>query len=260
MTDPWGLTPQPQVEELAAPTTPRAMLAMLDDQANLVVSVGTGGPAITSVNDEYKQRRLLLRPALKRIGINDPLPWSDLWGWYGYYSQHLSTYARRRRFISEQTAAVRERLEQLADGQGVDDDGPADGSTWLGLEQRLAEAKTLIDAARTLDDWQDIGRRCREILIDLAGLVYRDDMLPAGQIEQPKLSDAKARLSHASDALFGGSEHRELRAVIRAGWDLANKVTHSGSIGELDAFASVQATVLLVRSFERASGLDSPPP
>jgi hypothetical protein len=250
MSDPWGFGDEPEQEE--APDSPRATLAMLDRQAELLVAVATGGPPIKSVNGEYKTRRAMLRPALRTYEIPDPFPWDDLWRWYGHWSQHLPTYVERRLHIAELVSPARERLEQLIEGRGVDDTGPADDSTWPGLERRLQDAKTRLDLASGLDDWQDVGRRCREILIDLASLVYRDEMLPAGEPQQPKGSDAKARLGYAAVALFGGSEHAELRTLIRAAWDLANKVTHSGSVGDQDAFASVQATVLLVRVFERA--------
>ena len=101
-----------------------------------------------------------------------------------------------------------------------------------------------------MDDWQDLGRRCREILIDLANLAYEATMLP-GDAEEPKASDAKNKLTYAGNHHFEGKEHAELRAVIRSSWDLANKVTHSSGIGKLDAWASVQSTILLVRLFEQ---------
>lgn len=76
-------------------------------------------------------------------------------------------------------------------------------------------------------------------------------MLPA-EADEPRGSDAKAKLDHATNALFPGPERKELRALTRSAWDLANKVTHASSVAEVDAFASLQGTVLLVRVFERA--------
>lgn len=253
MSDPWGFDDE---TEERAPTTPSATLAMLERQAELLVAVATGGPEIKTVNGDYKKRRSALRPALRAYAIADPFPWDDLWRWYGHWSQHLATYAGRRTHIAELMSPARDKLEQLIEGHGVDDTGPADDSTWPGLERRLQDAKTRLDLASALDDWQDVGRRCREILIDLGSLVYTADMLPADESEQPKGSDAKSRLGLAARSHFGGAEHAELRSLVRAAWDLANKVTHSGSIGDADAFATVQATVLLVRVFERTRPRD----
>ncbi|MGR6318890.1 hypothetical protein Q2K19_31540 [Micromonospora soli] len=123
--------------------------------------------------------------------------------------------------------------------------------SWPDLEQRLAGLQAELAAATALDDLQDVGRRARELLIDLATLVYKDDLLPQNEPEQRKGADAKARLSFAARTLMPGSSHERWRTFIRAAWDLASTITHSSSINRADAFAAVQATVLLVRCFER---------
>lgn len=232
---------------------------MLEVQAALLTTVATGGPRINEVNGQYKERRSLLHAALNDYGIDDPFPWTDLWLWHGHWTQHLPAWADRRRYIAELTAPALARLEVLIDGVGVDDSGALDTSTWPALGSRLDEAKRRNEAAASLDDWQDVGRRCREILIDLANLVYTPDMLPPSEPE-PKGSDAKVRLAHATSALFAGPERKELRALIRSAWDLANTVTHAGHTAAVDAFATLQATVLLVRVFERAQDAADEPP
>lgn len=239
-------------ETPAEPPTPKSARALVERQCELLTAVATGGPSIDSVNREYKERRDQLRVELQHFGLTDPYPWNDLWRWYGYWSQNLATYASRRAYVADLAGSVFDQLQALMDGRGVDDAGALDERTWPALEQRLTDAKRRLDLAVSQDDWQDIGRRCREILIDLAGLVYTDAMLPIGQ-EEPKGSDAKERLALAGNALFVGPEHKELRGLVKAAWDLANKVTHSGSITDVDTFATLQAMVLLVRLFERAA-------
>ena len=238
----------------AEPPTPKSARALVERQGELLTAVATGGPSIESVNREYKQRRDQLRVELQHFGLTDPYPWSDLWRWYGYWSQNLATYGSRRAYVADLASPVLDQLQALIDGRGVDDAGALDEQTWPALEQRLTDAKRRLDLAVSQDDWQDTGRRCREILIDLAGLVYTDAMLPTGQ-EEPRGSDAKERLALAGNALFVGPEHKELRGLVKAAWDLANKVTHSGSIMDVETFATLQATVLLVRLFERAAAL-----
>jgi len=167
----------------------------------------------------------------------------------GYVS---AKYGGRRAYIDQLASPAYERLERLINGVAATDPGPA-MTTWPTLEQRLAGLHNELRVATSLDDFQDIGRRAREILIELAGLVYRPSMLPEAETAQPKAGDAKARLSHAASALMAGSNHEDWRRLIRAAWDLANTITHSSSIGQVDAFTAVQATVLLVRCFEQAS-------
>jgi len=93
-----------------------------------------------------------------------------------------------------------------------------------------------------------VGRRAREILIDLAALVFTDDLVDPRALA-PKKADAKARLHIFLDAHATGAAHAELRQLVRTVWDLAQKVTHSEDVGRVDAFAVSQATVFLVRVF-----------
>jgi len=103
--------------------------------------------------------------------------------------------------------------------------------------------------AASTDDLQDVGRRCREILIDAAKLLADPSLVEYGQ-EVPKAGDAKTWLdlflaSHAS-----GGSRKTLRVFIRAAWDLAQTVTH-GDVERVEAYAAAQATVLIVRSLQQ---------
>ena len=224
---------------------------LLERQIELLVAVATGNAEMNRVKREYQERRDERELALRPFGLRDPFPWEEPARWHAYWKAHeLQSWASRREYIAELAGPVRARLREIRLGTAIDDpQGPAEPS-WPDLGQRLEDAKDRFATSSVLDDYQDVGRRCREILIDLAGLVYSDAMLPTGQ-EPPKGSDAKARLGYAIDDVFQGQEHAELRKLIRAAWDLAGKVVHGG-IADIDAFAVLQATVLLVRVFQRA--------
>lgn len=252
----WGpLSPWDDGEEPEPPgATPAEVLKLLDLQTDLLRSVATGGPRIDSVNHRYLRRRSVLNAGLKQYGIDPPFPWHDLWGWHGKWKEVSGTYAGRRRYISDLAAPARDRLEQLIAGVAVADPGPATPD-WPDLESRLHGLHAELREAESIDDLQDVGRRSREIIIDLANLVYRPGMLPTPEPEQPTVGDAKTRLAYAAAALMSGHSHEHWRKLIRAAWDLANAITHSSSVNRVDAFAAVQAVVLLVRTFEQASSM-----
>ncbi len=214
--------------------------------------MATGGPAIETVNRDYQRRRAVLNAGLRGHGIAPPFPWRDLWGWHGAWKEISGTYAGRREYISKLATPAHDQLERLVAGRAATDTGSTSDS-WPALERRLVGLHGELRAASSLDDLQDVGRRSRDVLIDLAVLVYDDDMLPENETEQPKAGDAKNRLAFAAQALMPGSSHARWRVLIRAAWDLANTITHSSSIDSVDAFAAVQATVLLVRTFEQAA-------
>ncbi|HEY3008732.1 MAG TPA: hypothetical protein VGJ63_11815 [Micromonosporaceae bacterium] len=249
--DPWSVPAAAPVEDSppADTTDPDYLLDLVDKQAALIVATGTGGPSFDSVNDEYKTRRKRLRAGLRARGLEDPFPFEDLWAWYGYYSQHLPTYAQRRTYVRGLAQPVREALERLAEGVRVEDPGAPATTTWKALEGRVRGIASELATASNLDDLQDVGRRCREVLIDVGKLLADPFLVPEGQ-EAPQAGNAKAWLDHFLRVHAGGRSHRELRAFVPTTWDLAQKVTH-GDIDRVDAYAAAQATVLLVRVLQQ---------
>jgi hypothetical protein len=130
--------------------------------------------------------------------------------------------------------------------------GVTDWSTpppgWGGVEARLAELRARLAIATTKDDWQDVGRRCREIMIDAANVVFRpDDLTPGGEV--PGASDAKARL----DAYISARAQDlapDLRPLVVGTLRLANALTHHPRMGRLEAVTCSQAVVLMVRTLQ----------
>jgi len=129
-------------------------------------------------------------------------------------------------------------------GRGVLDDwgGPLDH--WSSIETRLAGLRAEMDSARSLDDYQDVGRRGREVIIDAVNELFEDDMVPS-HVEPLKGADAKKRFEVVIDVFAAGRAHAELRRLMRSAWDLSQKVTHGTEVTRVDAFA---AAVLLVRT------------
>ena len=74
-------------------------------------------------------------------------------------------------------------------------------------------------------------------------------IVPEGQ-EPPKGADVRAWFDRLLELHANGRNRAELRGLMRTTWDLAQKVTH-GDIDDVDAFASAQATVLLVRTTQK---------
>ncbi len=73
-------------------TTIDGLVLELEAQAQLLISVATGGPRIDEVQRDYQLRRQRLVPALQRRGQEYPFPWPDLWQWYGHWSANLPKY------------------------------------------------------------------------------------------------------------------------------------------------------------------------
>jgi hypothetical protein len=221
-------------------------------QADTLVAVATNELMIKDGNAEYIERHVAIARSFKELGLAAPFPWRDLWEWHGYWtSSGLDTYASRRRHISSLHHDAIEKLESATGRAGLDDWGSAPPS-WSLLEVRLTGMKDALDRAVTVDDRQDVGRRAREILIAAVGLAFDELMVP-GSGEALKSGDAKGRFDLILGAQASGSSHAELRALMRSGWELAQKLTHSDALGDVDAFAAAQAVILVVRTLGKMS-------
>jgi hypothetical protein len=218
------------------------LIQLLGLQQGLLTAVATGGPQMKTVDPLYKRRRAKLRRGLAALDIEDPFPWTGLWEWYGVWGSY-GGYAGRRAHLEELAGPVRDELEAKRDATGVADWGEENID---GIEHRLVELKRRLEGARSLDDYQDIGRRAREILIALGRLIFDEGMVPSGQAV-PGPSDAKARLDLYFEQRFPGKANEEMRRFMKAAAALANSVTHSNDTADVHAFAVAQATVLVVR-------------
>lgn len=231
---------------------PDEIAVEIEAQATLLVDVATGGPRIDDVNEDYKSRRRLIVPELVRRGLEYPFPWADLWDWYESYSEEPGGYRARRSRIRKLATPLVERLHELASDPGIDDlGGPGEQSTdWTQIEGRLASMRQELAQAVSLDDLQDVGRRCREVVIDAARHVFDTSMVPDGA-DTPGTRDAKAMIELFIASRAGGSSRGALRAVVRSSHTLMQTVTHSASISRADTIACRSATVLIVRTLQQ---------
>lgn len=227
---------------------PAGTLVLLDRVAALLVSVATDGPRVEEANARYKSDRTLLMRALRSLGLEYPFPFRDLWEWYGHWTQHFPKWAQRREYIGQLAGPVRDALEAIDAGVQVHDPGAPGPLTWTELEARVAGLADELRAASSQDDLQDVGRRCREILIDLAALIADAALVPDGQ-EAPKGADAKGWLALFLAEHARGSSGERLRQFVNATWALAQEVTHKGN-ARVTAYAAAQATILLVRTLQ----------
>jgi hypothetical protein len=230
-------------DEPRQPSTIRELRNLVELQRDTVVAVATG-TSMDALRVAYRQQRNVLRAALRARGLNDPFLWPDVnvvWAW----AKNWSSYAERRAEVAKVVAPLLDQLDDLERTGKIEDWGGSPDE-WAELERRLSGLREEMDNATTLDHYQDVGRRGREVLIDVVNLMFAADMVPDGE-EQPKGSNAKARFDFVVQAYAAGASHAELRGLMRAAWELNQKVTH-GDVSRVDAFAAARATVLIVRT------------
>ncbi len=136
-------------------------------------------------------------------------------------------------------------LDHLTSPRGILDPGPR-STDWPELEARVRELGPLLERANTLDEVQDVGRRCREIVNDLADVVVAAANPPVDA--EPFGSDRKAKLAAFLARAAAGLSSDELRRMVIATYNLANAVTHSSRGSRVEAVAAAHSAVLLVRT------------
>ncbi len=78
--------------------------------------------------------------------------------------------------------------------------------TWAALDARVDGIANELRTTRTIDDYQDVGRRCREVLIDAAKLIADPSLVPVGQ-SAPQAAKAKAWLDLFLASRADGRSH-----------------------------------------------------
>jgi hypothetical protein len=76
-----------------------------------MIAAATGGPRINDINDQFQRNYPVVAAALARRGIENTLPYGNLWDWYGRWtSGDLPTYRSRREFVGELVNPLLNRL------------------------------------------------------------------------------------------------------------------------------------------------------
>lgn len=166
-------------------------------------------------------------------------------------SDGFLTVAEWKQF-GDMVFALPSKAHQLvrARDQALTDWGPATAGD---IEDRLEGLREELVNASSLDDYQDVGRRTREILIELARNVFDASMVPSGE-ETPGISDTKRMLDYFFEARLPGNANAVMRALMRAADKLANTETHSSDASAVHAYAVAQAGVLIMRVAQMLKG------
>jgi len=210
-----------------------------------MIAVGTGGPRIHAKNDEYKERRDLIRDKLQSLGKRDPNPFDDLWAWYGRWSSgDLPSYQSRRVYVR---ALYRGLLEELAGAPAASPSEPSREPTgWDKVDRTVDKIITALGKATDEAEYQAVGLLCRECLISLAQAVFDPQKHRPTDGTQASKTDAYRMLEAYFSAEFPGAENEALRRHATASLNLANNLQHKRTAKYKDAGLCSEATRTVV--------------
>lgn len=231
---------------------------VLEHVKGILIAVATGGPRINAVNDEYKRSYCLLSELLEVRGLTNPIPYDDLWEWYGKWSSgDLPTWRSRREYV----CGILEPVEKTLQG-GYPDLGSElflKETGWARVDRSLDEVRSQLSRASTEEQFQTVGLLSRETLISLAQVVY--DPMEHRAIDDeilPSNTDTKRMLDRYISSKLDGKTNEALRRSAKASLELANDLQHRRTATFRHAALCATATSSIVNTIAILEGVRDP--
>ena len=233
------------------------LLRELDAQRLLMIAVSTGREGIDNVSQEYFERHERLRRELKSLGLDYPVPYEDLWRWYGKWSSgDLPSYQSRREYISDLFRPITESVRQRSELHGARVFEEPTG--WAKVDSTLDVMRRRLEQSKTEVEFQGVGHACREALIDLAQTVYNRAQHTTTDGVAPSETDAKRKLEAYLAVELAGGSNEAARRHAKAALDLANDLQHRRTATFRDAALCAEATTSVVNLVAIISGRRNP--
>src|SRR5438270_13869312 len=138
--------------------TDQELLQALDRLKATMIAVATGGPRIRDVEGEFSLLFDDVQAELTKRQIPNPLPYRDLWEWYGRWSSgDLPSWQSRRDFVNglfgDLVRSIRDRPIQQS---------PVEPTGWGRVDRNVTEVRKRLETATTEEQFQAVGWLCRE--------------------------------------------------------------------------------------------------
>lgn len=228
------------------------LTAALDQLRDMMIAVSTGGPRIESVNRQYREIYSEVVEELSRRDIPNPLPYGDLWRWYGRWSGgDLPSYQSRRVFVAEQFGPLISRIRSSA-AETLQLTG------WARVDRNLGEIRDRLASAATEEQFQAVGLLCREALISLGQEVFDTERHPTLDGVTASPTDFGRMIEAYIRTELSGGANSEARKHARSALDLALKLQHQRTATFRNAAICVEATSSVINIIAIVSGHRDP--
>jgi len=137
-------------------------------------------------------------------------------------------------------------------GALADPISPRGSTGWQRVEEELNEMRRHFQAARTEQDYSNVGNDAVAALEALSAAAYEHGRHGEPGVDEPPVPNTKARLGRLVDVELPGSESAELRKVVRAAIELAQATKHRRNGDRRSAGMAADAVLLVVNLVRRA--------
>jgi hypothetical protein len=123
--------------------------------------------------------------------------------------------------------------------------------TW----RRWEDGAAALDAAEEAEEFQAVGMRCRECLIQLVRSLSKPEMVPEGE-EGPKKADVVGWCELIANHVAAGASAERIRghlkSTAKSAWELVGWLTHANEAKHSDAEFVLDATHYVISTFGSA--------
>jgi hypothetical protein len=132
---------------------------------------------------------------------------------------------------------------------------PSHKSRFTPAWRRWEQAAQSCDTAEEGEDFQAVGMKCRESLIQFVRSLAKPEMVPQGK-DIPKKADVDCWSQLIANTIAPGDHNRlvrgHLKAMAKSSWQLANWLTHASGATHSDAAFVLNATHNVINAFGTA--------
>ena len=227
---------------------------------NELEAYGTGGGQKLD-DEEIREAITALKAVVRRVGVGIQIPFRDYSGFYRYWIDKgaYGSWQARRDLLSAIFDDAHDRLVDLEsralESSLVEPVSPRGRTGWARIDEEVSELRRHFQAARTAQDYRNVGNDCVTLLEALSGQVYDPGRHVRAGESEPPVTKTKQRLERFVDDALPGAANGSLRKLARATIDFAQELKHSEAATRREAGLSADAVIQLANLLRR---LDEP--
>ena len=190
-----------------------------------MISVSTGGPKIQVLDKEYQSQYKVIDGILRKLRIDNPNMYQNLWEWYNRGWITLTPSNKRVLYINHMYSDLLQLIDKSDDTVVIHQ--PYELTGWTRVDRNIfSEIRKRMNEAEVEEQFQAIGLISRESIISLAQAVYDSEIHESLDGINPSNTDAKRMLEAFIVHQLGGSSNESYRKFAKAALTLANDLTH----------------------------------
>jgi hypothetical protein len=240
--------------EIAVP-----LAALIHDELE---KYGTDGSQVMS-EAEVRVALLALKAVDDRLAITDvDVPFRDFGSFRTWWTRHdaYGSWQARRNLLRDIFDPLHDQLALLEQrslaSTLVDPVSPHRRTGWSAVDTEISEMRRHFQAARTAQDYRNVGLDCVSVTETLSAQAYDVDRnLRDGETEPP-VANTKQRLDRFVEDAAAGPDNAALRKLARATIEFAQHVKHSGTPTRREAGIAADSVIQLANILRRLDDTD----